>query len=215
MPLLVLNLMKYLVVFLTGFLNVQSTLAIADGVSNVDKIMQDAYEAYHRYQDVVGAMRLYRSLAEQGYPKAQTRLGYILDLGEEDQQAILWYQKAAEQDEPEAQFYLGQHLLGDSNEDMKNTEKWWIQSAEQGYVPAMLALGSLYLERQKNRQVDATSWLQEAAQSGSLQAAERLVEIYRQGLFSIAVDNDKADYWGEVSANILSTTNKDHSINQE
>lgn len=52
--------------------------------------------AYNR-GDLPGALPLFRQAAEGGSADAQSWLGYILDLAEENTEAVRWYRAAAEQ----------------------------------------------------------------------------------------------------------------------
>ena len=44
--------------------------------------------------DIVSAMRYYRKAAEAGYAPAMSRLAYLLDKSEEDEEAITWLKRA-------------------------------------------------------------------------------------------------------------------------
>ena len=71
---------------------------------------EDGVAAYES-GDYATALRLNRSLAEQGQSTAQYNLGFMYDKGlgvpQDDAQAVTWYRKAAEQGYPTAQYDLG------------------------------------------------------------------------------------------------------------
>jgi TPR repeat protein len=58
--------------------------------------------------DLVAALALWQRAAALGYAPAQARLGDILDKSEEDEEAVLWYRKAAAQDNAAGEYGLGQ-----------------------------------------------------------------------------------------------------------
>ncbi|RKZ63549.1 MAG: hypothetical protein DRQ44_09975, partial [Gammaproteobacteria bacterium] len=62
-----------------------------------------AEEAFDK-SDIVSAMRFYRKAAEAGYGPAMSRLAYLLDKSEEDEEAIKWLKKAVLLGEAEGQF---------------------------------------------------------------------------------------------------------------
>jgi TPR repeat protein len=61
--------------------------------------------------DYVTALRLWRSLAESGEPRAQAGIGFMyhrgLGVGVDDHEAALWLRRAAEQGQAEGELMLG------------------------------------------------------------------------------------------------------------
>lgn len=96
--------------------------------------------------DIVGAMQLYRQAAEQGYAPAQEKLAAILDRSEFNEEAILWYQKAVEQNNTEAQFGLGiMYMNGEGTEpDMEQALSLITAAAEQGLYRAIEMIAKAY-----------------------------------------------------------------------
>ena len=81
-----------------------------------EEAYQRGYDAYRR-RDFATALREWQSLAQQGYPAAQYRLGYMHKWGEGVAQnaaeAVKWYRKAADQGNHPAQNDLGDmYVLG-------------------------------------------------------------------------------------------------------
>ena len=76
--------------------------------------LQVGLEAYNR-GDYAAALRVFRSLAEQGNAKAQYNLGRMYAAGRgvarNGAEAVKWYRRAAEQDDAEAQV-AAQNSLG-------------------------------------------------------------------------------------------------------
>ena len=62
-------------------------------------------------KDYLEAVEWYRKAAEQGYAKAQYKLGFAYDIGldvpQDYLEAVKWYRKAADQGDAEAQVILG------------------------------------------------------------------------------------------------------------
>jgi TPR repeat protein len=64
-------------------------------------------------------------------------------LAKDDEEAVKWYRKAAEQGEVEAQTYLGfmyEQGLGGLPQNRAEAVKWYRKAAEQGYTDAKNAL---------------------------------------------------------------------------
>ena len=96
--------------------------------------LEDAHAAYDK-QDYATARRLYRPLADQGDAWAQTRLGFMYDLGQGVPQdyveAHKWFRLAADQGHAWAQSYLGiMYYLGQGvPQDYVEAHKWFNLSA--------------------------------------------------------------------------------------
>src|SRR5260370_8329873 len=74
--------------------------------------LEDAVAAY-RTADYAAALRIYRSMADQGLAIAQFNVGLMYDNGQgvskDEVQAMKWYRLAADQGRPDAQYQL-RHL---------------------------------------------------------------------------------------------------------
>src|SRR5215470_2049819 len=90
-----------------GITAVVLALGLADPVAAA---FEDGLDAYRR-GDYATAMRLWRSLADQGNADAQSRLGFLYQNGrgvpQNDAAAVSWYRKAADQGRAPAQVNLG------------------------------------------------------------------------------------------------------------
>ena len=78
--------------------------------------------------------------AEQGDVVSQVELGKIYKLDRENyKEAAKWFRMAVEQNDPEAQYYLGTlYNFGDGvEEDIDEALKWYRKSADQGYEKAL------------------------------------------------------------------------------
>lgn len=133
----------------------------------------------------IQASQAFRQAAEIGYPESQFQLAQMLYNGEgvyqrDSTEAAKWYQKAAEQGQVAAQYYLGAlYKVGSGvSKDLIQAQYWFDKSAQQGYRDAQLSLGVNYF---KGEGVDkdlqkAKYWLTQAAQQGSEEAATALRE---------------------------------------
>jgi len=96
-------------------------------------------------------LRMIRQAADKGYAQAQNRMGdfYGNIEGETNfAQALAWWRKAAVQNEPHAQYNIGQsYAYGWENEQNDSTAVYWYRlAAEQGVTDAQFALSNCYLE---------------------------------------------------------------------
>jgi TPR repeat protein len=131
--------------------------------------------AAHSRGDYAEAVRLWRTLAEQGNVWAQNGLGWMYKNGEgvpqDYAEAVKWYRMAAEQG-----FELAQSNLADMYAkhegglwDRVEMEKWYRRAAEQGYDEAQLDLGNMYKNGEGVPQdyVLSYMWLNLAAAQGN------------------------------------------------
>ena len=92
-------------------------------------------------EDLVGA---YQELAEEGLAPAQLRLMRLYADNGNDQEAVKWALKAAEQQNPQAQYFLAQYYQYSSSPDLEYSHKLYQQSAAQGFIAAHWQLGLQY-----------------------------------------------------------------------
>jgi len=131
----------------------------------------DSALAAHRGGDHGTALRLFRTLAEQGLAQAQYNLGLLCHEGHggprDYAEAALWYRKAAEQGVALAQTGLG--LLYDEGlgvpQDYAEAAKWYRLAADQGVALAQTGLAFMYARGDGVIQDDrlAQTWLRRAA----------------------------------------------------
>lgn len=92
------------------------------------------------------AFRLYKELAEQGNVECQSFAGWMYfdgtGVASNDEKALFWLEKAANQGDIQAQFYLAKlHLKKGECDSALN---WLEQAAAKEYAPAMFLLGHMY-----------------------------------------------------------------------
>ena len=103
-----------------------------------------------RAGDIVTAMAPLRRASEAGHAAAQALYGQILDRSELDEEAVAWFRKSAEQNDPDGQFGLGSMLA--SGEGIKRdpmaARSWIEKSAAQGNGLAINFLAQSYINGQ-------------------------------------------------------------------
>ena len=132
-----------------------------------------------------------RELAEDGNAGAQTELGERYNSGSTGvdrnyTEAVVWFQRAAEQGFPPAQaavgraYYYGQGVPQDNRAALT----WYRLAAEQGYAPAQFRLGSVHAngvgEVRRNDE-EAARWYSLAADQGYAAAQHNLGVMYLDG----------------------------------
>lgn len=181
-------------------------------------------------QDYKKALEWYTRSAEQGNAYAQANLGSLYYNGNgveiDYKKAVSWYTKSAEQGYPHAQNFLGYMYYNGLGvkKDLDKGYKWILKAAEQGLevaqenayaicydaaknndnIGAMHNLAYMCLNGWSGRQNpdSCIKLLEMAAEKGFAPSALALVKIYKEGLYGIASDQEKASYW-EVKAKKL------------
>ncbi len=102
-------------------------------------------EGYNQEKE---AFSWFKRAAKLGNAQAQVELAELYDAGEgvtqDTEQAVIWYEKAAEQGHEEALLALGLHYLEDL-EDTATAIEYFEKAVEQGNATAQYRLGLLYL----------------------------------------------------------------------
>lgn len=119
-----------------------------------------------------------RAAADKGDSIAQCEIGKMFDLAREapkdNQQAILWFGKAAAAGNAEAQHALGWMFYDTQGMTKKLGEAaaWFRKSADLGYAPAQYDLAWMYLagEGVAKSVSFAAEWMQKSAQQGETRA---------------------------------------------
>lgn len=99
------------------------------------------------------ANKYYKQAAEMGYPEAQTALGQNLNLGNgcerDTAQALFWWRKAAEQNNAQAFYELGNFIFNPMERTDSTDEivlNYWLKAAKMDCSDAQRDLGALYNE---------------------------------------------------------------------
>lgn len=160
--------------------------------------------------DVVGSMPLLKRSADAGHAPAQVLLAEIFDRSEFDEDAVVYYRKAADQGSADGQFGLGSmYSIGEGvKKDLSAARRWIMLAAEQGHKQAVGVMAQAYMSGQlgideKERQSEeALRWIRKAADLGFLPAVDALVMAYRNGTLGLAADTAEAGRW-QAKANEL------------
>jgi uncharacterized protein len=164
--------------------------------------LEDADAAAQR-GDYSTALRLRRSLSEQGDAQAQFRLGIMYATGtgvaQDRVEAVKWYRKAAEQGYPLAQLLLGKNYT--VLQDYAEAAKWYRKASEQGYAPAQYELGLVYEAGAGVPQdyVEAAKWYRRAAEQNDEAAQYNLGMLYVEG-HGVAQDYVQAHLWFDLAS---------------
>ncbi len=134
-------------------------------------------------------------------------LGKMYDSGKgvfsDTSKAVEYWNKAAEQGNPQAQNSLGWcYFSGKGGE--KNTTKaveWFRKAIEQGHVEAQNNLGGCYEEGEgvEKDLLKAFEWFRKAAEQGNAGAQFNLGRYYHSGM-GIPMNKEKAIYWFRKAA---------------
>lgn len=129
--------------------------------------------------------------ANAGDPEAQYQMGRLnFGDGGDKRQAAVWFSKAAEQGNDDAQFWLGTMYErgGVVEQDMAAALKWYQLSAKQGNPDAQVSLGQMYEDGNGVQQdyLEAEKWYRKAAEhfpdrGGAGVARNQLANLYRDG----------------------------------
>ena len=157
----------------------------------------DRAEKAFDQSDIVGAMSYYRKAAEAGYAPAQSRLAYLLDKSEENEEAVKWYKQAAAQGYAEAEHGLaGMYVSADGiPQDNEEALRLFRSSASKGYPPALHVMASAYEKGELGLRIDyesAREWLEKGMQLNDYWSIKRLAQAYGNGELGLRIDRQKA-----------------------
>lgn len=156
-----------------------STAAVAD--------MESAQTAFKK-GDHAAAIKEFTNMGNAGNLSAQLILGALYNKGgvipRDDRAAAVWFQKAAEQGNPEAQYQLGS--LYENSQLTQNYAQaviWHHKAAQKGSAKAQVRLGHIYSRGLGTTQNynDAILWYGKAALQGNAEAQHSLGLMYTLG----------------------------------
>ena len=150
-------------------------------------------------QDLPDAMIILRSIAEKGYAPAQYKLAFVLDYGEQNEEAVQWYTKAAQSGHSGAQIDLAlKYISGEGVEpDIGTAILWLDRAAAQNATQAIMILADLYArEGTANTNYEkAMHWYKKAFEADDRQGAAAIYEAYRDGRLGLEQNPEKAGEW--------------------
>lgn len=137
--------------------------------------------------------------ANKGDKRAQCDLGERYDIGfgvrKNRKQALLWFQKSAEQGFVPAQLHLGELyeslFLKGVEKSMDNAIHWFRKAAKHGDVSAQRKIVE---EIESTDPQEAAYWLQQAANAGDIIAQEKLAGYFENGI-GVPKNEDEAFRW--------------------
>ncbi len=148
-------------------------------------------------------LSLTRQAADDGDPIAQFQMGEIYSEGkyleEDDQQAAIWYRKAALQGNADAQFAMGAlyhtglHAFEENENEARN---WYELAADQGNAHGQFMLGMMYLNGTSIKQdyEKSAMWLLKSAKQEVAQAQYQLGIMYVNG-WGVEKNFERALIW--------------------
>ena len=140
-----------------------------------------------------------------GIAEASYQIGKVFDdMGKSHEaQAVHWYRKAAEQEVPDAQVFLGRmYEEGRGVEkDVAQAVLWYRKAAELGNATAQGNLGWMYRAGHGVQKDDAQAmlWYRKAAEQGDARAQTNLGWMYAEGL-GVEKDDAQAVLWYRKAA---------------
>lgn len=167
-------------------------MAFTMGANTFAQTFEHALEAYER-KDYKTAFAEFMRLAE----------GDTRGSAKDDQQAVAWYRKAAEQGDAQAQYVLGLMYFDGRGvvQDDQQAQAWYRKAAEQGYASAQVNLGLMHVSGRGVPKDDAqaVAWLRKAADQGNPYGQHGLGLMYMVGR-GLPKDNELAYFWFLLSS---------------
>jgi len=146
--------------------------------------------------------------AEKGDAKAQLELGNAFSSGgfgleKNQQEALKWIRKAAEQNYALAQNDLGVCFVAGKGleKDQQEAVKWFRKAAEQGFAMSQFNLGTCYYNGNGVRQdvSEAVKWYRKAAEQNYALAQSVMGDLYGSGI-GMSQDLTEAVKWYRKAA---------------
>ncbi len=164
--------------------------------------------------------------ANAGYARAQAVVANLIDHGAvpdgltgDDQSALAWMTKAANQNDDEAQFQLGEYYQSGryADRDVAQAVTWYGKAADQGNVRAMVALADLYMDgNQVQRDTDrAMDLYRKAADADSEKAEVALGAAYYDGKVVTKDYGQSARYQASAAYNLGIMYEKGQGVPQD
>lgn len=182
----------------TAIANCCVAMAFAADV-DAEAEMQAGLDAWQA-GDMIGALKHYHVAAEAGIAPAQAKLGYIYDQSNDDEKAVQWYRQAADQQDPDGEFGLGEmYSKGEGVEqDYEIAVEMYMRAAVGGHAQARRVLANAYEHGALGRKAsadEALRWLTLAANSGDIRAMQRMASLYTDGGLGVKPDPAQAKQW--------------------
>ena len=184
-------------------------LMIAGG--QVQAIDFETASIAYRSKDYAAAFENFSKLADAGDARAQTVLAIMYTYGEGVQvnvgRAFYWYQQAAEQEYPPAQFNVGIMLLDGSGvlEDRKQARYWLEQAASAGFGRASEVLAKMTHKNTAFQDEQSAAWSQKwnlrlpnEIREKSAQGLDHQYKVYRVQLGAMKTIEGAQRLWRQI-----------------
>jgi len=159
------------------------------------------YYGFNVQRYIFKAIEWFLKASELGYSDSQYMLGMIYEtIGHDEKQAESakhYYELAAKQDHPYAQYALAVNAL--EEQQWSTAEIYLERAASQQYGLAAFTLGLYYHEKEPKYPLKAFEWFMVAAKQGHTEA-EYYVGLYYQNGKGVAQNIDQAVLWYEKAA---------------
>lgn len=168
-------------------------------------------ETYYRKGQVdwdagepIAAMPNLKKAADAGHSVAQYLFGYLLDAADDDEQAVAYYRKAADQGNLDALYSLASFMTsgdGGVKVDLKEARALFAKAGEKKHVPSLSVLvmsyanGGLGLTDAERKGESAWYWYRKGAEADLVPATEKVYEAYRDGLYGVPKNPAEAERW--------------------
>ena len=157
------------------------------GVQNakvlVDAINEHGKSASKEHSNI-STNDLFLASANKGDREAQFKVGLMYLNGKDgfprdQEKALHWLNKAANQDHTSAQFEMGMMYYKPGSDENQTALSMLLKAADKGHTNAQYFLATIY--NQNKRYDDAAKWLDMAFQNNHEEALDLLIELYTSG----------------------------------
>lgn len=180
-------------------------------LSGCDSLPNKSSQSYQNSQKTKTEFEKNLDLANEGDADAQFNLGVMLSKGEgvnkDENEAVYWYRKSAEQGNPRAQNNLGTMYENGSGvtKNINTAIEWYSRAFQQGNKIAQYNLEQIMITKKKNDEKSVNNQyphtkteielLLESAQQGDPNAQFELAMKYYEGSNGVKKDYKKAVKW--------------------
>ncbi|MFN5654887.1 MAG: tetratricopeptide repeat protein [Verrucomicrobiota bacterium] len=163
---------------------------------------------YGTERDPAEAARLHKLGAEKGDAFCQSRFGrdllYGVGVKKDVAAGIIWLRKAADQNQPDAEYAL--HMLYEDDEEIKadlpEARKWLLRAAEHGHHGARADLAEEIINAKDQKRFKAVAtWVRDGAMAGHDRSAHIMSFVYEEGL-GTPVDPVESMAWRLIFLNV-------------
>ncbi|GHU56897.1 hypothetical protein FACS189411_08790 [Bacteroidia bacterium] len=153
-------------------------------------------------------------MAKNGDRDAQAMLGVILYNTKNCREAVYWFQKAADQGQTGAYYYLGECYRTGCGfaQNYQQAAVWYRKAAERDHAHGQISLSECYTQGrgvpQNNTQ--ALYWMKRAANKGSADGQVGLATMYERGT-GVPINKNLALHWYEKAL----SNEKDPELSKE